>query len=84
MSGNLYRLSKRTWAVKLDNDVDTTAFPTIEAAADYLEANGVKDEAIDHAIVSMEAYGHKRANFGVHGEFIFSDDQVPNDIIGVA
>ena len=84
MSGDLYKISAVSWAVKLDDSKEIEAFSSIEAAAAFLEKAGVKDEEIDFALIEMAAHDHVRANFGVHGNFIFTDNERPNELLGIA
>jgi hypothetical protein len=84
MDTNLFKVSKVCWAVTSSKDPEPVAFPTIEAASDYLMGIGVPDEEIDIALVDMIASGHSRANFGAtKGQFIFSDKLRLNEL-GVA
>lgn len=84
MSGNLYKVSQVSWAVKLDNDDEFLLFNSVDNAASFLEEHGVKDEEIDHALITMSAHNHVRANFGVNGNFLFSDNERPNEPLGSA
>jgi len=85
MSTDLYRVSKVLWAVKSPKDKEVFGFSTIEAAAEYLESIGVRDEEIDLAIIDMLAHGHTRAQFGaIEGRFIFSDNARLDELLGVA
>lgn len=71
MSINLYKVSPKLYAVT--NNEETNQFLSVEGAADYLESIGVPDEAIDTALIEMTQNDHCRANFGMHGGFVFSD-----------
>lgn len=85
MSTDLYRVSKNCWAVKSSALEEMAAFPTIEEAADCLEAVGVPSDEIDIAIMEMAGHGHTHAQFGVlEGRFIFSDAEKLDEHFGVA
>jgi hypothetical protein len=84
MDTNLYKVSKVCWAVTSARTAEPMVFQTVEQAANYLESIGVEDESIDLALVDMEAKGNVRANFGMHGTFIFSDGARLNGALGVA
>lgn len=81
MEVNLYKI-RSGWAVKADSEVE--ACPTIEGAADVLLTLGVQDDAIDNALVELYGNGHVRANFGINGNFIFSDSTELGELLGVA
>jgi len=81
MEVNLYKI-RSGWAVKAGKEVE--AYPTIEEAADALLHVGVKDDAIDVALIELYGNGHTRANFGVNGGFIFTDGSQLNELLGVA
>jgi hypothetical protein len=81
MEANLYKI-RSGWAVKANNDVE--AYSTIEQASDALLSLGVQDEAIDIALIEMYGNGHTRANFGIKGGFIFSDEAKLDELLGVA
>lgn len=83
MEVNLYRISPLSWAVQA-RGTEVEVFPSIEAAADYMLNLGVKDDAIDLALIEMNANEHTRANFGINGTFIFSDGATHNGLLGVA
>ena len=73
-SVDLYRLSRTTWAIVVAGI--RYDCPSMEDAADLLEACGVISDEIDAAIISLVTNNHIRANFGiVKGTFIFSDEQ---------
>lgn len=84
METNLYKVSKVCWVVVSLKDEEPHAFPTVDAAADYLLAVGVDDDHIDLALVDMSIKGTTRANFGVNGTFMFSDDSRLNGRVGTA
>jgi hypothetical protein len=71
MELNLYRTSRFTWAVKVSNEL--IPYKSIEAAAEAMVSAGVKEDAIDAALIEMEFKGHTRANFGMNGNFIYTD-----------
>jgi hypothetical protein len=81
MEVNLYK-TIRGWAVKAGSEVES--YGTIEQAADALLGIGIKDDAIDSAIIEMYANKHTRANFGINGGFIFSDEAQLDELLGVA
>jgi hypothetical protein len=84
METNLYKVSKICWAVVSSKDEETQVFPTIDAATEHLLKIGVDDDNIDIALVDMLAKGTTRANFGVNGTFMFSDNTRLNENIGTA
>lgn len=79
---DLYRVSNVSWVVKSPSRVET--FRDVESAAEMLETLGVHDEAIDRALIELAGNGHSRANFGVNGTFIFSDDSRLDELVGTA
>lgn len=81
MEANLYRI-RAGWAIKAGNE--TVTYDTIEQAADVLVSIGVVDDEIDVALVEMMGHGHTRANFGVNGTFVFSDEGKLDELLGVA
>lgn len=68
---NLYKV-RSGWAVVSQEDWET--YPTIELAADVLMSMGVKDDQIDVALIEMYGNAHSRANFGVNGTLIMTDE----------
>lgn len=83
MEVNLYRLSRVSWAVQA-NGMEAEVFSTIEDASSYMMTLGVKDDAIDNALIEMSGNSHTRANFGIYGTFIFTDGARHNGLLGVA
>lgn len=83
MTVDLYRLSKVSWAVS-DDKKNTEVFTTIETASQYMVQLGVNDDEIDVALIEMAARGHTRANFGINGNFTFSDGTKHDGIVGTA
>ena len=84
METNLYKVSKVCWAVVSDKDEEPLVFPTVDAAAEHLLSIGVEDDHIDLALVDMLAKGTTRANFGINGTFMFSDNTRLNTQFGTA
>jgi len=84
MDTNLYKVSKVCWVVVSPKDEEPHAFQTVDAASDYLLSVGVDDDQIDVALVDMLAKGSTRANFGVNGTFMFSDNSRLNGNVGTA
>ncbi len=86
MSINLYRVSAVTWAVTVDSlpYAEPQLFTSVEAAADFLESQGVLDNEIDIALAEMVSRGHTRAQFGIQGRFIFTDGANLHGSIGAA
>ena len=82
VSMDLYKISKSSWAVKNNDDVQ--GFSDIESASSYLESMGVVSDEIDVALINMSANNHSRAQFGVNGTFMFSDDEKLRESIGTA
>ena len=81
---DLYQVSKTRWAVKPSKEAEPEVFPSIEAASACLESLGVLDEAIDIALAELAGNHHTRANFGIEGTFIFTDDERLNGVFGSA
>ena len=82
MDTNLFRV-ELYWAVTSPKE-EVQTFNTIEDAAAYLESIGVKDEEIDLALVNMISDGTTRANFGIAGKFMFTDNKRLDELLGVA
>lgn len=84
MDTNLYKVSKVCWAVTSPIDEYPQVFKNPDDAAEYLLAIGIQDSHIDLALVDMLIRGSTRANFGVDGTFIFSDEANVNGKLGTA
>ena len=69
----LIKVNENSWRVVLNNS--HADLPSIEFAADLLEAQGVQDKEIDEAIVYIHATGHKKAHFGLNGTFLFTTEK---------
>lgn len=81
---NLYKVSKVCWAVTSNKTEEAQVFTSVDTASDYLLSIGVDDDHIDLALIDMVARGTTRANFGINGMFVFSDNARLNDKLGVA
>lgn len=84
MEINLYKVSAVCWAVTSPKDDEPRVFRNIDDAGEYLIEIGVDDDHIDLALVDMLAKGSTRANFGVNGTFIYSDNARMNGQLGTA
>jgi hypothetical protein len=71
---DLYKLENNVWAVKTLR-TGVSVFPSIEEAADFMLSLGVYDDEIDSALIDIVTLNHTRAQFGINGSFIFSDDK---------
>lgn len=80
---NLYRLSRVSWAVQTEG-LEAEVFPSIEKAADKLISLGVKDEAIDEALIKLDANNHTRAIFDTHGDLRSTDGAKHSGLLGIA
>lgn len=83
MEVNLYRLSRISWAVQLEGS-EAEVFSSIEGAADKLMNIGVKDGAIDEALIELDANNHTRAIFDSNGDLKSTDGAKHNGLLGVA
>ena len=88
MGINLFKVSKTLWAVqyqlKGSTKVETNKFISVEAACDFLESLGIYDSEIDMALSFLSGHEHTRANFGINGSFIYTDNQHMFEMAGVA
>ena len=71
---DLYRMKNNIWVVKTGK-TGTTVFPSIEEASEFMLGHGVMDAEIDNALIEMIDLKHTRAQFGINGYFLFSDDK---------
>jgi len=71
---DLYKMENNVWAVKTLR-TGTSVFPSIEEASDFMLHMGVEDDEIDSALIDMITLSHTRAQFGINGFFIFSDEK---------
>lgn len=85
MSHDLYKISKTSWAVKSHKLAEVCVFETIEKAAALLEELGIAPNEVDMAIMDIYGQGNTHAQFGVkQGNFIFSDKEKLEDLVGTA
>ncbi len=76
----LYKV-RAGWAIKAG---ECETYPTIELAADVLMTLGIKDEAIDDALIEMYGNAHSRATFSATGALVSTDEAKLDVPIGSA
>ena len=72
LSINLYKMAH--WVITHPDGRAPALFEDVDKACDYLMEIGVRDEQIDLALAHMVTKGTTRANFGMQGTFMFTDE----------
>lgn len=70
----MYKLPDGKFKVRTKLINKSMVCPTVEIAADMLEAAGVQGDEIDVALIEMTMKDHNYASFGIdEGKLLFSD-----------